>query len=47
MEIRKLYKKYDKYVVKNFNMDFKKGHYSGLLGPNGAGKSTVIKMILN
>ncbi len=34
-------------VVKNINMNVKRGEIYGLLGPNGVGKTTVMKMIMN
>lgn len=35
----------DKDVLKNVNLEIKKGKIIGLLGKNGAGKSTLIKLI--
>ena len=36
-----------KELVKNVNIQVKKGEIYGFLGPNGAGKTTVMKMITN
>lgn len=33
-------------LLKNLNMDIKKGKFIGILGPNGCGKSTFLKLIL-
>ncbi len=35
-----------KYVVKEVNLEVRKGEVVGLLGPNGAGKTTIFNMIL-
>ena len=46
IEIRKLVKKYDKFVaVDNIDLVAYDGEITVLLGPNGAGKSTTIKSI--
>jgi len=34
-------------VIKNVNMNVKKGEIYGFLGPNGAGKTTIMKMVVN
>lgn len=36
----------DKLVLKNVNLDIKRGMFMGLVGPNGGGKTTLIKIIL-
>ena len=36
-----------KELVKNINMNVKKGEIYGFVGPNGAGKTTVMKMLTN
>lgn len=36
-----------KNLVKNVNINVKKGEIYGFVGPNGAGKTTVMKMITN
>ncbi len=42
-----LYKRYGrKWVVKNVNINVKRGEVVGLLGPNGAGKTSTFNMIL-
>ncbi len=47
IEISGLTKTYGKNdVVKDLNLNIKKGEIFGLLGPNGAGKSTTIRMIM-
>ena len=33
-------------VIKNFNLEIKKGEIVGLMGPSGSGKSTIIDIIL-
>ncbi|WP_257842574.1 ABC transporter ATP-binding protein [Helicobacter sp. 13S00477-4] len=33
-------------ILKNINLNAKKGEFIGILGPNGCGKSTLIKQIL-
>ena len=42
-----LYKRFGrKWVVKNVNIEVKRGEVVGLLGPNGAGKTTTFNMVL-
>src|SRR5690625_4119697 len=36
----------DKVVLKDVNLDIKRGIFMGLVGPNGGGKTTLIKIIL-
>ncbi len=36
----------NKEVLKNVNLDIKRGMFMGLVGPNGGGKTTLIKIIL-
>ena len=47
LEIKDLCKKYDKFELKNVNINLPKGMIMGLIGENGAGKTTTIKAILN
>ncbi|HLQ82620.1 MAG TPA: metal ABC transporter ATP-binding protein [Pseudogracilibacillus sp.] len=35
-----------KVVLKNVNLDIKRGTFMGLVGPNGGGKTTIIKILL-
>lgn len=35
----------DKYVLRNFSLQVRRGEHLALLGPNGSGKSTLIKAI--
>jgi ABC-2 type transport system ATP-binding protein len=44
--VRSLNKWYGKkHVLKDFNLEIKKGEIFGLLGPNGAGKTTLIRVL--
>ena len=43
VNINKIYNK--KYVLKNLNMNIKRGDIYGLIGKNGAGKTTLIRLI--
>lgn len=46
VEVNDLYKSYgDTHVLKNINLQLKKGAIVGLLGPNGSGKTTLIKTL--
>lgn len=47
LEIKNLSKKYERFELKNINLNLPKGTIMGLIGENGAGKSTTIKAILN
>jgi len=47
LHIRDLNKKYDKFALKDINIELPTGSIMGFIGPNGAGKSTTIKSILN
>jgi len=44
-ELKKKYKKSEKYSVDNVNLNVKKGEFFSLLGPNGAGKTTTISIL--
>lgn len=51
LTIQSLYSKYTSsqkntdYILKDINLDFKKGKITGILGRNGAGKSTLLRTI--
>lgn len=48
VEVKKLNFSYaDEQVLKNINLNFKKGELITLIGPNGSGKSTLLKCINN
>lgn len=47
LEVKNLCKSYNKFSLKNINLELPKGTIMGLVGENGAGKSTTIKAILN
>ena len=47
LEIKKLRKEYDEFVLDSIDWSIPKGYITGLIGPNGAGKTTTIKLILN
>lgn len=48
INIKNLYFKYDKdYILKNINMEFKKGNMYSIVGKSGAGKSTIIKLLIS
>ncbi len=47
LEIKKLRKEYDEFVLDSIDWNIPKGYITGLIGPNGAGKTTTIKLILN
>lgn len=47
LEIKNLNKTYNRFKLKNINLELPKGMIMGLIGENGAGKSTTIKSILN
>lgn len=47
IKIKNLYFSYDKKnILKDINLDIKRGQLTGILGPNGCGKSTLLKNIL-
>ena len=35
-----------KYILKNININIKKGEFIAIMGANGCGKSTLMKMLL-
>lgn len=46
IEVRRLYKRYDeKEVLKNLNMEVKKGETFAIIGPTGAGKTTLLRLL--
>jgi ABC-2 type transport system ATP-binding protein len=45
IEIKHLYKSYDKPVLKDVSLSVRRGSILGLLGPNGAGKTTLISIL--
>ncbi|MCJ7579693.1 MAG: ABC transporter ATP-binding protein [Candidatus Aminicenantes bacterium] len=47
LEIKKLRKEYDEFVLDSIDWNIPEGFITGLIGPNGAGKTTTIKLILN
>ena len=36
----------DKLILKEVNLQLKKGQLTGIIGPNGAGKTTLLKTLL-
>lgn len=44
--VKYTYKSSDKTVLKNINLEIKKGEFLGIVGHNGSGKSTLLKIIL-
>lgn len=46
LEVKNLSKQYDRFELKDINIELPKGMIMGLIGENGAGKSTTIKAIL-
>ena len=48
LEIKNLYTGYDKKeIIKNINLNVKRGENLCIVGPNGCGKSTLLKSIAN
>jgi len=45
LEIRGLYKTFDKPAVAGLDLTVKAGEFYALLGPNGAGKTTTLRMV--
>ena len=47
VQLRKVTKSYDQEetVIKNLDLEIKKGEFLTLLGPSGCGKTTTLRMI--
>ena len=46
LEVKNLWAGYlDKIVIREINLDIKKGEFIGIIGPNGAGKSTLVRTL--
>lgn len=44
---KSLFKKEEKFILKNINLSLKKSQNLGIIGPSGSGKSTLVLAILN
>lgn len=47
LEIKKLRKEYEEFVLDSIDWNIPRGFVTGLIGPNGAGKTTTIKLVMN
>jgi ABC-2 type transport system ATP-binding protein len=47
LEIKKLRKEYEEFVLDSIDWNIHRGYITGLIGPNGAGKTTTIRLIMN
>lgn len=47
VEAKGLFKKYQKFELKDVDIVLPEGYIMGLIGPNGAGKTTTIKLLMN
>jgi ABC-2 type transport system ATP-binding protein len=47
LTVENLYKKYEKFELKNVSFSLEGGYIMGFIGSNGAGKTTTLKSILN
>ena len=45
LEIRDLFKRFDRPAVDGLNLQVRAGEFYALLGPNGAGKTTTLRMV--
>ena len=45
LQIRDLYKRFDRPAVDGLDLDVRAGEFYALLGPNGAGKTTTLRMV--
>ena len=46
IEVNRISKKYDRYVLNDVSFDVKPGTIHGFIGPNGAGKTTTLSIIM-
>lgn len=47
LEIKNLNKIFERFKIKNINLELPKGYIMGYIGQNGAGKTTTMKLIMN
>ena len=47
LEVKNLYKHYEKFDLKDVSFEIKPGKIIGFIGRNGAGKTTTLKCIYN
>jgi ABC-2 type transport system ATP-binding protein len=47
LEINKLRKVYEEFILDDVSFHLPQGNIMGIIGPNGAGKTTTIKLIMN
>ncbi len=45
INIRNITSGYEKFEIKNINLNINKGEFLGIIGPNGSGKTTLLKTI--
>jgi ABC-2 type transport system ATP-binding protein len=45
LEIRGLFKRFDRPAVNGLDLTVRRGEFYMLLGPNGAGKTTTLRMV--
>jgi ABC-2 type transport system ATP-binding protein len=46
LDIRGLYKRFDRPAVDHLDLNVRRGEFYSLLGPNGAGKTTTLRMVV-